>query len=227
MGPKKAAEPAPPVEAPQELDPSVIAAREAMDRQHAEDRKAFERGELEARRRVEALEAVSAKCVVWEKERRLNPASSEKRTQAAPGTEKVFIKLLTGNRAVPQQTYEFPFEADMTMGALKKKIFAAAGERGATRALRGWFAPANQTLMLSGKELGAPEEEPVSEPAGTPRAPPGKEAAAAPQQPPPPTPPADPNASTLSALKVYPGATLHLALRTPEPTADMIPSKLK
>jgi hypothetical protein len=226
MAPKKAAEAAPPPVEAQELDPSVIAAREAMDRQHQEDRKAFERGELEARRRVEALEAVASKCVVWEKERRLNPAAPEKRSAAAPGTEKVFVKLLTGNRAVPQQCYDFPFASDLTMGALKKALFSAAGERGSTRALRGWFAPANQTLLLNGKELGAVEDEPASEPAVTPRGPPGS-AAAAPQSPPPPTPPSDPNTLTLAALNVYPGATLHLALRTPEPAADMIPSKLK
>jgi hypothetical protein len=231
MPPKKHAEPAPPPPEPaQELDPVAIAAREAQERKNAEDRKAFERVELEARRRVEALEGVSAKCVLWDKERRLNPAAWERRAAPNAGTEQVYVKLLTGNRALPQQNYVLPLTADLTLGGLKKLIQQRAGENGATRALRGWFVPENQTILLNGKELGAVEEETATEVMGiTPRSPPVTPPAPVNQAGPahPPQPPVDANTLTLAALNVRSGTQLHLMLRTPRPSADMVPSKIK
>lgn len=225
MAPKKQDPTPPPPDPVVDLDPSAIAAREAQERRNAESRKNFERTELEARRRVEALESVAVKCVLWEKERRMNPAAQDANNKRNGGANDViYIKLLTGNRAIPQQCYTLPFVPTQTMMEAKKQIYQRAAETGSTRALRNWFAPEYQTLILNGRELGTATEEPEAptEPSGTPRGP--KDA---PPPPPPPPKPQDPNTLGMAALGVYPSAQIHLQLRTPAPSADMLPAKIR
>lgn len=233
MPPKAAKNEPPPPEPPQEIDPAVIAAREAMDRKHTDDRKAFERTELVARRRVEALEAISWKCVYAEREKRLNPAAWDKKV-ANTTPQHVTVKLLTGNRAIPQQTWMIPVSDDLTLLALKERIRARAGEVSATRSLRQWFSPEFQSLLLYGKEVGASEDETSTVATITPRQPPDQKtprgapaAAPAAAAPPPPAAAVDPATAPVKSLGVHNGCTLHLMLRTPNPDANMHPSIIR
>ena len=109
----------------------------------------FERTELISRRRVEAMEVVSWKCIGNEKERRIDPEAWVQKT-SVKGPSFVFAKLLTGNRAIPQQLFKIYITNQMSLLDLKGKISEEAVKNG-NHPLK--FAPNLQKLFLFGKEL--------------------------------------------------------------------------
>lgn len=154
MGPKKGQpqQEAPPPDAVAENDPAVIAMREAMERQHQEDRKAFESSEVIARRRVEAMENVGWKCVLSEREKALNPnAWKERTTTKLPPF--VYVKLLTGNRAMLQENYRVPLTPSMTFQQLKEAICREATKLSGNPKLQTLYDPSRQHLALLGKDV--------------------------------------------------------------------------
>lgn len=240
--PPKNAPPPPPVPEPAiELDPAVIAAREALERNQAEERRDFEVGENNARGRIQEIEDISWRCVAFEKEKRFNPQAWEKKT-ANPTPYYVWVKLLTGNRAVPQQRFKLPVNETMMFSTLKDLIYQRAAKNPATASIAAWFEPEYQGIILYGKEIGAPETErpetaTVTTAMTTPRqaattskkdkekeaaeAAAAAAALAAAQQ------PVDVMKEPLKSLGIHQGCTLHLILRTPTPSIQTLPSLIR
>ena len=133
-----------------ELDPAVVAAQ-------LEDRKLFERNEIIARQRVEAMESIGWKCVLNEKEKRLDPAGWAEKT-AVKGPTFVYVKTLTGNRAIPQLNFRVPVSNKMTLRELKEAIKAEAVYRSPNPNAVAWFEPNRQTLYLFNKEINCDDE---------------------------------------------------------------------
>jgi hypothetical protein len=227
----------PPVAEVVEETPAAKAAREAQERQQAEDKKTFERNELVARRRVEAMEAISWRCVLCEREKRVSPDTYGLKT-ANDAPQQVWVKLVTGNRGIPQQTMRLPVAPEMTFGALKEAVQRHAVNASATKSIAQWFSPEYQVLHLYGKELGAePDDEAPRAPTPSQQPKAGsaaakeaaarevaaKEAAAAREA----AGPRDLSGLTLTSLGVHDGCTLHLMLRTPAPNRDTIPSMVR
>lgn len=157
MGPKKKQEEAPaPEPTVLETDPNVIAAREAAERQKQEECKLFERNEMIARRRVEAMEAVGWRFLLAEKERRLDPAGWENRV-ASKGPSYVIVKLLCGNRATPQRTIRVEINGETNILLLKNAIRDEAVRFEFPDAETA-FAPERQKLHYLGKEVVAEDE---------------------------------------------------------------------
>lgn len=144
-------------ESANDVDPAVNAAREAAERQAAEDRKIFERNELIARRRVEAMESVGWKCVLSEKERRLDPEAWAQRT-ATKGPMYIYVKTLTGNRAVPQQAFRVIINSEMTVLLLKNAIRDEAVKLRLHEKPESYFDPSRQRLQLFGKDVPCEDE---------------------------------------------------------------------
>lgn len=148
--PPKEKQPPPPPEPPVELDPAVVAAQ-------YEERRHFETGESIARQRVGAMEAVSWRCVLAEREKRLDPKGwSERNTVKGPYF--VYVKLMTGNRGIPQLNVKVIIEAKMTVNLFKQAIKAEAAKAMYHPAVETWFAPACQRLFAFGKEIDCSDE---------------------------------------------------------------------
>ena len=142
--------------APAADDPAAVLAREIRERQCQEERRAFEKNEMMARRTVEAMEQVSWKCVYYEKEKRLDPAAWANKT-AVVSPQYVVVKRLVGNRAIPQQIAKIPVTDQMTVGQLKiavqqefVKLQIAINVAVTASAT---FAPEKQRLFTNGSEI--------------------------------------------------------------------------
>jgi hypothetical protein len=136
-------------------DPAVAAARAERERVQGEERKVFERNETIDRRRVEAMEQVGAKLIQFEKEKRLDPAGWAAKT-TYKGPKFVRVKLLVGNRGIPQEILEVPIvEGDTTVLLLKNGIRDAAVKLGH---LAETYDPQHQRLFFQTKEVSVPDE---------------------------------------------------------------------
>jgi hypothetical protein len=137
-------------------DPAAILAREIRERQCQEEKRAFEKNEMIARRTVEAMEQVSWKCVYIEKEKRLDPAAWASKT-AVVSPQYIIVKRLTGNRAIPQQAAKIHVSDSMTVGQLKATVqqeFVRLQTSLTTAAVSAAsFAPDKQRLVVNGAEL--------------------------------------------------------------------------
>lgn len=136
---------------PQADDPNVLAQREAQDRAHTEQRNLLDHDEMLARRRVEALEKVDFKCVHWELEKKLNPEKYREQT-THKGPFVIHVKLLTGNRAIPQNAMRvtLPDGEDTTLLLLKTHIRDQALRAGHSAER---YLPSGQRLFVLGKEI--------------------------------------------------------------------------
>lgn len=148
MPPK--AQPPPPPEVHVELDPAVVATQ-------LEERRQFETTEAISRQRVGAVEAVGWRCVLAEKEKRLDPKGWNERN-GIKGPYYVYVKLITGNRAIPQLNLKVPIDAKTTLNMLKQSIKAEAAKQLLHPALEAWFAPSCQKLYAFGKEIDCSDE---------------------------------------------------------------------
>lgn len=135
-------------------DPAVLAAKAERERIQGEERKVAEKNELIDRRRVEAMEQVSWRCVLQEREKRFDPAGWSAKV-AFKGPSRVFVKPLSGNRGIPQQILSVPIAADTTVLLLKNAIRDEAVKAGNHPAL---FAPERQKLHFLTKEVVVPDE---------------------------------------------------------------------
>ncbi len=204
------------------MDP---AEREAMERQHAEDRKSFDREELLTRRRVDAMEAVAWRFLFSEKERRLAPERWAQKYGPPPGTvpgqQTIYIKLMNGNRALqPLSLAITNATKDTTVAQLKELIRAQVAAMPACPISESWITPSDRIrLFFNLKEIPPPVG--VGQPPGTPAAPavpPLAIAGAAPGQPVGPvgTPATvDPAACTLGSLQIPNAATLQMSFSMP------------
>eukprot|EP00756_Hemistasia_phaeocysticola_P065646 Hpha_TRINITY_DN8699_c0_g1::TRINITY_DN8699_c0_g1_i1::g.168865::m.168865 len=138
MGPKKQPEPEP------ELSPEEEEERrrqqEELERQHAQQLRVVELREQSGRRLVEEMQEVGRKFVDGEQQR-----SRRKSSQGAPPRYTVHVKLLSGNRALPDTAMEFVCEPGETVDTLRQRIFEWPGM---TR-----VPPENQRLTLRGREI--------------------------------------------------------------------------
>jgi hypothetical protein len=154
MAPKKAKEAE--VKEPQEQlieDPAAQAAREQRERLLAEERRVFERNEIIARRRIDAMEQVGWKCLLLEREKRTDPNGyASKVSRKAPPS--VVVKLLTGNRAVPQRIFHIPVADATTVTDLKLAIQKQAVELGLHPQL---YEADRQKLFVFGKDVAVDE----------------------------------------------------------------------
>ena len=141
---------------PQADDPNVLAQREAQDRAHAEQRGVVDHDEMLARRRVEALEKVDFKCVQWELEKKLNPEKYREQT-THKGPYIVHVKLLTGNRAIPQNAMRIslPEGEDTSLLLLKTHIRDQALRSGHSAER---YTPSGQRLFVFGREIVADDD---------------------------------------------------------------------
>lgn len=136
-------------------DPAVAAARAERERIQTDERKLFERNETIDRRRVEAMEQVGLKIIQFEKEKRLDPSGWANKT-ANKGPKIVRVKLLVGNRGIPQETLEVPIiDGETTVLLLKNGIRDAAVKAGH---LAETYAPEQQRLYFQTKEISVPDE---------------------------------------------------------------------
>jgi hypothetical protein len=136
-------------------DPAVAAARAERERVQGEERKVFERNETIDRRRVEAMEQVGAKLIQFEKEKRLDPVGWAAKT-TYKGPKIVRVKLLVGNRGIPQEILEVPIvEGETTVLLLKNGIRDAAVKLGH---LAETYDPQHQRLFFQTKEVAVPDE---------------------------------------------------------------------
>jgi hypothetical protein len=136
-------------------DPAVAAARAERERLQGEERKIFERNETIDRRRVEAMEQVAMKILQYEKEKRLDPTGWAVKT-AYKGPRMIRVKLLVGNRGIPQETLDVPIsDGETTVLLLKNGIRDAAVKMGH---LATTYAPEFQKLYFQTKEISVPDE---------------------------------------------------------------------
>eukprot|EP00744_Colponema_vietnamica_P019381 GILI01027415.1.p1 GENE.GILI01027415.1~~GILI01027415.1.p1 ORF type:complete len:215 (+),score=30.65 GILI01027415.1:38-646(+) len=137
-------------------DPNILALREAQEKKNAELRAAFENEELTVRRRIEAMEDVDLRFVLADRDRRMDPESYKART-TQKGPLQLHVKLLTGNRAIPQQNFDISLpEPDVSLLLLKVLIRDEAMRKGQSADR---FAPSNQRLFAFGKDIFASDEQ--------------------------------------------------------------------